>query len=74
MTIIDAIAGIALTTDAASAHEGARLRGAAITFRQKTRRDWQLGSDDVERKLEQPIIETLGPETWARGHTRMAQR
>ena len=28
-------------------------------------RDWQLGSDDVERELERPIIAVLGAETWA---------
>ena len=65
VTIIDAIAGIALTTASGSAREGARLRAAATTFRQRTRRDWQLGSDDFERKLELPIIEALGAETWA---------
>ena len=69
MTIIDAIAGIALSTTVPSAREGARLRGAATTFRQRTRRDWQLGSDDVERELEQPIIEALGTETWAQEQT-----
>ncbi len=72
---LDAAAGVALSADIAHAHQAARLRGAVAHLRQTVKRDWDLGSDEIEHQLEQQMIDQLGRERmgararrWRRSH------
>jgi hypothetical protein len=65
---LDAAAGVALSVDIAHAHQAARLRGAVAHLRQTFKRDWDLGSDEIEHQLEQQIIDHLGRKEWEHEH------
>ena len=65
---LDAAAGVALSADIAHAHQAARLRGAVAHLRQTVKRDWDLGSDEIEHQLEQQMIDQLGRERWEHEH------
>ena len=61
-----ALAGLALTADPDEPAVAARLRGALSRLRHDSRVSPEPRSAQLERHFEQPFIEALGEEAWAR--------
>ena len=60
-----ALAGIALAANPADMRQAARLRGAVDSQRRTAKHANAPRSEQLERHFEQPLIATLGEETWA---------
>jgi tetratricopeptide (TPR) repeat protein len=59
-----AASGIALAADTADVAEAARLRGAVATLRRSVESRVSAQDEELERRFEQPLIETLGQEAY----------
>jgi hypothetical protein len=57
---------LALASEPADVRPAARLAGAAVAVRQSARIAEQPEVQELRRRFEQPLIDTLGEDEWAR--------